>query len=628
MSSSDGGRPPKDDATPSEIGGQASGGQPPRADLDLLRRFEPQLRFNRGELFFPVDVDTFLTHADLRLHRKGEESTVLIPRPQATQVAIAGCDKEIYAGALHLRLIDRPLNALQLVQFHARSELREFRKGVTRHARVGLIARLLDVAFRISLLARGRVPGGTAAAAAVSYESMRAVSPSPVYYGRVERTYDYTSLQYWFFYAYNDYRSHFHGANDHEGDWEMVSVFLGHDETGAYVPEWAAFSAHDGKGADLRRRWDDPELHKVGGHPIVHVGAGSHAAYFSPGEYIIRMRIPLLARLESAIASIRAVWRTALRQGGSLRAERDGHLDIAFVDYARGDGPSIGPSGDTPWDARLLEEQPALLHYPGLWGRYVDDPIRGEDAPAGPRFNRDGSVRTSWYDPVGWAELTAVPSTTREIPAAQAELVRLNEEAAALSPRITRAEDEATRIGVRVAAMRDGSPGSHQLAECEDRLTEARETVGRLRNSLSETELLARNIATRVERLKQGDRGDPRGHLRRPDVPQQPNQLRLHRIAETWSAISAGLLLLVIGTVAILYHAALLPFFLLFVAFLFVESLFHRRVAALVHGIVVTLALTTLAVLVYEFWWQIAVAFALVLGATITWINLVELTRR
>ena len=32
--------------------------------------------------------------------------------------------------------------------------------------------------------------------------------------------------QYWFFYAYNNWRSGFHGVNDHESDWELVSVYL------------------------------------------------------------------------------------------------------------------------------------------------------------------------------------------------------------------------------------------------------------------------------------------------------------------------------------------------------------------------------------------------------------------
>jgi hypothetical protein len=110
-------------------------------------------------------------------------------------------------------------------------------------------------------------------------------------------------------------------------------------------------------------------------------------------------------------------------------------------------------------------------------------------------------------------------------------------------------------------------------------------------------------------------------------MPQGPSRLRMRRIAETWSAISAGLLLLVMGVVVILYHAALLPFLLLFGAFLFVESLFHRRVAVLVHGIVVALTLATLAVLIYQFWWQIGVGVALALGVVITWANLRELTR-
>lgn len=597
-------------------------------DLDLLRRFEPQLRLNRGELFHPMDVDAYLAETDLVLHRRGERPAVLQERPGVTQALLASTDREPHAGTMHLRLVARPLKALQLVQFHSRSELREFTKGVTRHARVGFIARLLDVAFRVSLVARGRVPGGTAAAAALAYQSMRGPAPRPAYYGRVVRTRNYTVLQYWMFYAYNDYRSHYHGANDHEGDWEAVSVFL--DEGGADgpVPAWVAYANHDSSGADLRRRWDDPELIREGEHPVVFVGAGSHAAYFSAGEYVIRIEVPLLARLSATIGAVRAVWRTALRQGGGTSDGSDGELHVAFVDYARGDGLKIGPGGDLAWDAKLLEEQPALVHFRGLWGRFTDDPIRGEDAPAGPRFNRDGSVRTTWYDPVGWTELTATPPPSQELPATEAESARLREEAEALTTRIEHAESEAARLGTRVDGLRETSARSRHLLECEERLREAREQVRRLREESSQIELLRRGLELRRRRLALDDHGDPRAHLHRPAIPQAPSQLRLHRIAETWSAVSAGLLLLVMGVVVILYHAALLPFLLLFGAFLFVESLFHRRVAVVVHGIVVTLTLATLGVLIYEFWWQIGVGVALVLGALITWANLRELTRR
>ena len=38
------------------------------------------------------------------------------------------------------------------------------------------------------------------------------------------------SLQYHFFYAFNDWRLAANGINHHEGDWEMVAVYLKNDE--------------------------------------------------------------------------------------------------------------------------------------------------------------------------------------------------------------------------------------------------------------------------------------------------------------------------------------------------------------------------------------------------------------
>src|SRR5665811_1212899 len=600
----------------------------PADDLSLLRRFEPQLRLNRGELFRPMDIETFLMHTDLVVTRRNDPPLILETRPNVTQEILAGCGQVATPGKVHLRLVDRTLTALQLMSFHARSELREFRKGTGRHARVGLVARLLDVAFRVSLVARGRVPGGTAAAAAVAFRHMRDASPAPTYYGRVLRTQFYTVLQYWFFYAYNDYRSHYHGANDHEGDWELVSIFLDEGGPEEATVSWVAYANHDFEGADLRRRWDDPEVERIGEHPVVNVGAGSHSSYFSPGEYVIRIELPLLAKASAAIATIRSVWQTVFRQGGVQSQRTGGDLNIAFVDYARGDGLRIGPEGDVGWDARLLDEQPALVHYRGLWGRYINDPIRGEDAPAGPRFNRDGTVRTVWSDPAGWAELTTVPPASREIPAAKAESKRLEAELAELEREIAEAEAEAVRLGLRMDTLAAASPSGRQLDECVSRRSEARDAVSRLREKASETEIMSWAMRLRLERLRAGDRGDPRAHLHHPAMPLGPGRLRLHRIAETWSAVSAGVLLLLMSTSVIVYHAALLPLLLLSGCLLFVESLFHRRVAALVHGIAMGLTLTTLGILFYEFWWQILAALVLGLGATITWANLRELTRR
>ena len=38
-------------------------------DLDLLRRFEPQVRYNEGELFLPAAVDGYLAECDLLVGR-------------------------------------------------------------------------------------------------------------------------------------------------------------------------------------------------------------------------------------------------------------------------------------------------------------------------------------------------------------------------------------------------------------------------------------------------------------------------------------------------------------------------------------------------------------------------------
>ena len=90
----------------------------------------------------------------------------------------------------------------------------------------------------------------------------------------------------------NDWRSTFYGANDHEADWEQCFVFLEALRRRPMQPAWFCAAAHDEKGDDLRRRWDDPRLETIDDHPVVYPGAGSHATYFERGEYIMRLPFP------------------------------------------------------------------------------------------------------------------------------------------------------------------------------------------------------------------------------------------------------------------------------------------------------------------------------------------------
>src|SRR5262249_23180824 len=241
-------------------------------------------------------------------------------------------------------------------------------------------------------LLRGNVPGATAAAANLKYAQLGHGDRAFVYHGRVVRQAGWTVCQYWFFFAYNPWRSGFHGVNDHEADWEMVSVYL-YENPGELVPEWVAYASHDFNGPDLRRRWDDGvDLELVGSHPVVYAGAGSHASYFRPGEYQEEVPIPAPRRLERVADVAARFWRTTLGQPGGEHP-----LRIPFIDFARGDGLGIGRGEAAEWTPVLIDESTTWVsQYRGLWGLYARDPISGENAPAGPMYERDGSPRLSW----------------------------------------------------------------------------------------------------------------------------------------------------------------------------------------------------------------------------------------
>ena len=120
---------------------------------------------------------------------------------------------------------------------------------------------------------------------------VRAVGPPPV--GRTEPTvYAHVAtdpgfpgklaLQYWFFYAFNDFN------NTHEGDWEMIQlVFDAADAAGALQedhPAEVGYSSHEGA---ERATWGDDKLQVVDGtHPVVFPAAGSHANKFTEALYL------------------------------------------------------------------------------------------------------------------------------------------------------------------------------------------------------------------------------------------------------------------------------------------------------------------------------------------------------
>ena len=164
------------------------------------------------------------------------------------------------------------------------------------------------------------------------------------------------SLQYWFFYVFNDWN------NTHEGDWEMVQlVFDAADarEALATGPESIGYSQHEGA---ERASWDDDKLSLEGGtHPVVHPAGGSHANFYGEALFL-----------------------------GSSASEGVGCDDTS--------GPTfdVRPVVKTiPSDPAAAREAFPWIAYGGRWGELQRAFFNG---PTGP------NQKAQWTEPIRWSE--------------------------------------------------------------------------------------------------------------------------------------------------------------------------------------------------------------------------------
>jgi hypothetical protein len=497
---------------------------------------------------------------------------------------------------------------------------------------VGLPARLVDAGLVTSLLLRGRVPGGTAAAADRRYAAIRERDPRIAYHGRVVRTAGWVVLHYLFFYAMNDWRSTFDGANDHEADWEQCFVVLEELEDGTTRPAWFCAAAHDEKGDDLRRRWDDPRLESIDGHPIVYPGAGSHAIYLERGEYIMRLPFPGERNLRGPLDLLRRIWRDTLDQPdpGDLSGRVRRAMSVPFVDYARGDGISVGPGADHEWTPiPVSDADPWVNGYRGLWGLDTGDRFAGERAPAGPKYTRTGAVRQSWLDPLGFAGLAKVAPPSRAADVLAADLAALEQERS-----VVRAEAETLAAELPGRSEQLGS--LHGVAglgrDLDERAAalhadEARLAAMRTRD-VELTRVLGAGEA-RLAALRAGERDDPRAHLRHAAEPEPPSRVRRRAFGEAWAALSVGMLIVLLAIVVwlrILPAIVALP--VLFAGYLAVEAFFDRSVGILLLRIAMVLAIVAAIILAVTFVRELVLIALLALGLLLIADNLGELRRR
>ncbi len=587
-------------------------------DLALLRRFEPVLRFNLGEQFFPMDVDRYLAEGRLFIQRPDKEPEEVIPYRRLNATSLTQASQLDVPGAVAFLTVAEPLSASQVRAFRKHSTLKDFRVGPGRLVRVGLPARIVDLLFSLSLLLRGRAPGGFAAGSAVRYQAMQRQDERYSYHGRVTREHGYIALQYWFFYAFNDWRSSFHGVNDHEGDWELAIIYAAPNAHGAIEPCWIALSAHDSDGDDLRWRWDDPGLERLGDHPVIYVGAGSHANYAFPGEYMPAVVVPYTQRVARFGMVLRHLW-ARLGQGDEPSEREAEGFRIPFVDYARGDGMSLGPSQDHEWElcplqATMQSPSPTWVDgYPGLWGLYSGDPL-GENAPPGPRYERNGLQRRRWYDPMGWCGLDKVPPPARTLSALTTRQQSLRAEQAELTARI--AEQSALLAGLELEAEAMLGVPAEQARDValQQQLSAVSHDLERSKAARATNELTLERCERLATQVAAGDFGSPRAHLRHPSFPTSPADVRLGRVAGIWSAISVGVLLLGLAALFRFSISPLPGIVVLLGVYGIFEALFHRNVQEWTARLVVALALLATLVLLVHFFALVALIGVVLLG--------------
>lgn len=609
-------------------------------DLQLLRQFEPVLRFTRGEKFFPIDAQAYVQESSLWVQRPEHPPECLAPEKDLTLDKL-GQLQETGSGSVYYLQFIEPLNLAEQAAYLVKNTLKKkdpedmFRSGRGRLSRVGYASRFLDGLFSLSLLARGRLPGDRALAAALTYERMRVSSPSHRYYGRVIRQDGWIILQYWFFYVYNNWRSGYFGANDHEADWEMVSLYLYEDAGGQPRPEWAAYSSHEFSGDDFRRRWDDPELRKVGNHPVVYVGIGSHASLFSPGDYLTEIEIPFLAPLAGFLRRVSRLWRRFLRRtiGEDAAGETppSGALfTVPFVDYARGDGYSIGPGTPVGWDEPvLLDPLPAWVsNYRGLWGFYAHDPFAGENAPSGMKYTRNGEVRLAWYDPLGWAGLHKTPPPPQQLPIIAQRKQSLLEENDMLRQQSAGMKSRLNELEIETGAIRDVPYMLPTYKEHQAQMADLSEEVQALAEKLAWNESMLDALEKHEQRLNNGQKEPARGHLKHPLLPEKDSSLRLGWLAEVWSAMSIGLMLMASVALAVFARKYLYYGLIgILVSIVFIEAGFRRKLSNLINTTAIILAVICSLILLYQYFWIVLAVTVITASIYIIWQNVREMWR-
>ena len=265
--------------------------------------------------------------------------------------------------------------------------------------------------------------------------------------------------------------------------------------------------------------------------------------------------------------------------------------------------------------------------YRGLWGLDTHDPIGGERAPAGPKYDRDGSVRQSWYDPVGWAGLDKVFPPADLPDEIAGRLSEVQGEVDALTRSIAEKQVAVRKLALDVEAL-GISEHTSTLHRRKKKVLEAEQKALQAQKAhRTELQEVRQALESYQQRVRRGEESTPTAHLRHEVHPEPPLPAQ-HRIMEVWAALSSAMLLLVL-LLLVVFQPEHWFIWLVGLGAIFgaIEATARRHLTGYLLTIVIVLALVAAAILAVEFW-RLLVAFALAaIMAHATLGNLRELRR-
>ena len=242
-------------------------------------------------------------------------------------------------------------------------------------------------------------------------------------------------------------------------------------------------------------------------------------------------------------------------------------------------------------------------------------------------YERDGSPRPSWFDPLGFAGLDRVPPPPSEIDVLVGELAQLERRQDELSRLIPQETALLQEVGVRLESMR-GSP--HLAAEAHELDVHAATqsaALRELRKERFENDAVLEGLRRRIERRRAGEADDPRAHITRAAEPVAPAAMRFNGAAELWAALSVSLLLVGLAVLILTSPGNIwAELVILVLAFIVGESVLRGTFVRTVNRLAVVAALVSIVVLFVQFWELTIVALLIALAAFLLYQRVREFT--